>query len=422
MGYALRSDLAGEDIQVKLHLQSVFGAFVKKGSVKIEKKADYTGMSYAQWVNFFHMPTKTNQTKNLDYIVYKKLPFPPDVPTLENSEKNKITLIGTTDYKSEHIKFGIRAEDKFRHMYIVGKTGTGKSTFISNMVKSDMVTNNGLCLIDPHGDLIETVLEHVPTYRINDVILFDVADQEFPIGFNLLQYENENQKNLIVSGVVSTFEKLYGNSWGPRLEYILRFVMLAIVEYPNSTLMHITRILVDKNFREDVLSHVTDTVVLKFRKEEFDKWTDKFRDEAIAPVLNKVGQFLSSKLVRNIFGQPDSKLNIRKAMDESKILLVNLSKGKIGEDNANMIGSFLVTKLQIDAMSRADMAFKERKDFFCYIDEFQNFATRSFSVIFSEARKYKLSLIVANQYTSQLDLSIKDSIFGNVGTLISFTL
>lgn len=422
LSYQIDSPDQSTQEQVKMHIQSVYSLFLRSGSIKIDKKSDYKGMTRDEAVNFFHLPTKENYTKNLDYITYRKLPYPADMPTVENSEKNKVTLIGMTDYKWEHGKFGIRAEDKFRHMYIVGKTGTGKSTFISNMIKSDMITNNGICLIDPHGDLVETVLEHVPSYRINDVILFDIADTDYPIGFNLLQFDNEGQKNLIVSGVVSTFEKLYGNSRWPRLEYILRFVMLAIVEYPNATLLHITRMLTDANFRNDVLSHNTDALILKFWKEEFGKWTDKFREEAIAPIMNKVWQFLSSKMVRNIFSQPQSKLNIRKAMDEGKILLVNLSKGKIWEDNANMIGSFLVTKLQTDAMSRADIAFKDRRDFFCYIDEFQNFATKSFAVIFSEARKYKLWLIVANQYTSQLDPLIKDAIFGNVGTIISFTL
>jgi len=272
------------------------------------------------------------------------------------------------------------------------------------------------------GELVDAVLEHIPTNRINDVILFDVADSDFPIGFNLLQAETEDGKNLIASGVVTTFKRLFGTSRGPRLEYILRNVVLSLVEYPNATLMHILRILTDKNFREEVISNIKDTVVMKFRVNEFAKWNDKQREEAVGPITNKVGQFLSSKLVRNIFGQPRTKLNMRKAMDEGKIILVNLSKGRIGEDNANMIGSLLVTKIQIDAMSRADIPAHMRRDFYMYIDEFQNFASESFVTILSEARKYKLSLIVANQYTSQLIPEIRDAIFGNVGTTISFTV
>ena len=290
------------------------------------------------------------------------------------------------------------------------------------MIISDMRAGNGLCLLDPHGELVDDLLEYIPSNRINDVILFDVGDAEYPIGFNLLQADNEDEKNRIASGVVSTFQKLFDNSRGPRLEYILRNVVLSVIDYPNATLMHILRVLTDKEFREEVISHIKDSVLLKFWNNEFNKWQDKQREEAVGPITNKVGQFLSSRLVRNIFGQPRTKLSIRKAMDEGKIILVNLSKGKIGEDNANMIGSLLVTKIQIDAMGRADMAKYLRKPFYLYIDEFQNFATKSFATILSEARKYKLSLIVANQYTSQLDETIKDAIFGNVGTIFSFTL
>ncbi len=279
-----------------------------------------------------------------------------------------------------------------------------------------------MCLLDPHGDLIDTVLEHIPQHRINDVILFDVADSDFPIGFNLLQADNEDEKNRIASGVVATFYKLFEHSWGPRLEYILRNVVLSIIDYPNATIMHILRVLIDKNFREEVVNHIQDEVVKKFWTNEFDKRNDRQREEAIGPITNKIGQFLSSRVVRNIFGQPRTKLNIRKVMDEGKILLVNLSKGKIGEDNSTMIGSLLTTKIQIDAMSRADIPMHERKDFYLYIDEFQNFATKSFATILSEARKYKLSLIVANQFTAQLDPDIRDAIFGNVGTMMSFTL
>lgn len=285
-----------------------------------------------------------------------------------------------------------------------------------------MIAGNGLALLDPHGDLVETVLEHIPTERINDVVLFDVSDTDYPIGFNLLQYESEEEKNRIVSGVVSAFYRLFAHSRGPRLEYILRNVLLSVVEYPNATLMHILRVLVDDGFRDEVISHIKDPLVLKFWKNEFLTWMPKQREEAISPITNKIGQFLSSSVVRNIFGQPNSKLNLRKAMDEGKIILINLSKGKIGEDNAAMIGSLLVTKFQIDAMSRSDVGYMQRKDFYLYIDEFQNFATTSFTTILSEARKYKLSLIVANQFTSQLLPEIKDAIFGNIGTIISFTL
>ena len=304
-------------------------------TVTPEKKG--TKMTLGQVANYFHIPTKDYFINSLDYSVYRKLPYPATLPTPENVEKNALTLIGKTDYRGQEVRFGIKDEDSYRHLYIVGKTGTGKSTFLSNIIKSHMYTNKGLCLIDPHGDLVETVMEHVPSRRTNDVILFDVGDTTNPIGFNLLQYNSEDEKNLIVSGVVATFKKLFGNSWGPRLEYVLRNVMLSVVEYPNATIMHIMRVLTDKNFREEVLENVHDPIVLKFWRHEFDKWSDNQRNEAIAPITNKVGQFLSSPIVRNVFGQPASKLNMRKVMDEGKILLVNLSKGKIGEDNTEMI-------------------------------------------------------------------------------------
>ena len=403
-------------------LNSVFAPFLANGSFVKKEKAEWMPVSFSQAINVFHLPTKINFIKGLDYTVYRKLPYPTTLPTPDNTPAKELTLLGDTDYRGDNIRFWIREEDKFRHMYIVGKTWTWKSTFINNMIISDMRAGNGLCLLDPHGELVDDLLGYIPSNRINDVILFDVGDAEYPIGFNLLQADNEDEKNRIASGVVSTFQKLFDNSRGPRLEYILRNVVLSVIDYPNATLMHILRVLTDKEFREEVISHIKDSVLLKFWNNEFNKWQDKQREEAVGPITNKVGQFLSSRLVRNIFGQPRTKLSIRKAMDEGKIILVNLSKGKIGEDNANMIGSLLVTKIQIDAMGRADMAKNLRKPFYLYIDEFQNFATKSFATILSEARKYKLSLIVANQYTSQLDETIKDAIFGNVGTIFSFTL
>ena len=422
----MRWNLTTSDPYVKESITSVLGSvfapFLANGSFEKKPKPQWLPVRFAQVINLFHLPTKVNFVKGLEYTVYRKLPYPTAIPTPENTPAKELTVLWDTDYRGDKIRFWVRQEDKFRHMYIVGKTWTGKSTFINNMIISDMRAGNGLCLLDPHGELVDDLLEYIPSNRINDVILFDVGDAEYPIGFNLLQADNEDEKNRIASGVVSTFQKLFDNSRGPRLEYILRNVVLSVIDYPNATLMHILRILTDKEFREEVISHVKDPVLLKFWNNEFNRWQDKQREEAVWPITNKVGQFLSSRLVRNIFGQPRTKLSIRRAMDEGKIIVVNLSKGKIGEDNANMIGSLLVTKIQIDAMGRADMAKHLRKPFYLYIDEFQNFATKSFATILSEARKYKLSLIVANQYTSQLDEAIKDAIFGNVGTIFSFTL
>lgn len=423
LSYAIVTEDEFMKESIERNLTSVFAPFISDGKFSLKNKVVWNHCYFAEVVNFFHLPVQENFVKGLEYTLYRKLPYPTNIPNMETyPDPKKLTVIGDTDYRGDKLRFGIKEEDKFRHVYIVGKTGTGKSTFISNLIISDMQAGNGICVLDPHGELVDTIIESVPSNRINDVILFDVSDSEYPIGFNLLQADNEDEKNRIASGVVSTFQKLFDNSRWPRLEYILRNVVLSIIDYPNATLMHILRVLTDKEFREEVISHVKDSVLSKFWNDEFNKWQDRQREEAVGPITNKVGQFLSSKLVRNIFGQPRSRLSMRKAMDEGKIILVNLSKGKIGEDNANMIGSLLVTKIQIDAMARADTAAHLRRPFYLYIDEFQNFATRSFATILSEARKYKLSLIVANQYTSQLDEEIKNAIFGNVGSIITFTL
>jgi len=374
-------------------------------------------------VHMFHLP-KDYDVVGLKYARYKTLP-PPSMfmNTLEwHWSKSLTTLLWKTDYRNNETIFGIQQEDKLRHMYILGKTWTWKSTFLSNLVVNDIVAGHGVCLIDPHGDLVETCLQYIPKHRLDDVVLFDVGDTDFPIGFNMLSFVTDQQKNLIASWVVSAFHKLFAHSRWPRLEYILRNVLLTLIECPDATLLHILRILTDDDFRKHCLWYVDDPLLLKFWTQEYGKRNDKQRQEAIGPIVNKIGQFLSSWLVRHIFGQARWGINLRQIMDSSKILLINLSKWKIWEDNAAMIWSLLVTKLQIDAMSRADIHISQRKDFYVYIDEFQNFATDSFATILSEARKYKLSLILAHQYISQLSDDIRQAIFGNVGTIVSFAV
>ncbi len=408
--------------ELEPNMEKLFSKFVREWSITTKSKKSTTYANVSSFVNMFHIPTKVNPNKSLKYIPYRKLAAPVDVPTTSNTDESDITLLWVTDFKDTGAKFGIKKEDKFRHIYVVGKTGMGKSWFLANMIVSDMQRDNGIAVVDPHGDLIDDVMAYIPSHRTNDVFVFDVSDTNYPIWFNILECDTPEQKNLIASAVVSIFKKLFEHSWGPRLEYILRNVMLSILQYPNATLMHVMRMLTDKSFREEVLTHVTDPVVMKFWRDEYDTRQDRQRNEAVGPIANKIWQFLSSPIVRNIFAQPKSTLNLRKIMDEGKILLINLSKGKIWEDNASMIGSFLVSKFQIDAMARADVALKDRKDFYLYIDEFQNFATDSFESILSEARKYRLSLIVANQYTSQIQENVRNAIFGNVGTIFSFWL
>jgi hypothetical protein len=286
---------------------------------------------------------------------------------------------------------------------------------------SDIFHNQGYAIIDPHGDLAVNNMKFIPGSRMKDVVYFNPADTAHPVGFNPLEVTNPEQKSNISSEVIGVLKRMFGESWGPRLEYILRYTILALLDRPETTMLDITRMLTDKKFRNETLTYCQDTVVLNFWKVEFASWNDKFVAEAVAPVLNKVGAFTANPVIRNIIGQPKSTFNIRQIMDDGKILVVNLSKGLIGEDNASILGSFLVTKIQLAAMSRSDIPdIRDRRPFYLYVDEFQNFATDSFATILSEARKYGLNLTVANQYISQMSETVRDAVFGNVGTMISF--
>jgi len=307
-------------------------------------------------------------------------------------------------------------------MYIIGKTGTGKSTLVENMVISDIRAGNGLALIDPHGDLAEDVLNFVPKRRIDDVIYFNPADMEYPAAFNPLDRVHPDYHHLVTSGLISVFKKVWSEFWGPRLEHILRHSILTLLEYPDSTLLDIPRLLTDKDFREHVLSFVRHQQVREFWFFEFDKYSSWLRSEAISPILNKVGQFLTSAPLRNIVGQKKNTFRFRKVMDEGKIFIANLAKGKIGEDNCCLLGAMLVTIIQLAAMSRANIPENRRRSFYLYVDELHNFLTLSFADILSEARKYGLNLILSHQYIEQLDEKIRAAIFGNVGTIISFRI
>ena len=334
----------------------------------------------------------------------------------------EITLLAKTDYRGEYKKFGIKTDDRRRHMYLIGKTGMGKSCMIENMVIQDIKNGHGVALVDPHGDLVEKVLNFIPSNRINDVIYFNPADYEYPIAFNVLENVDPEKRHLISSGLLGIFKKIWADSWGPRLEYVLNNTIMALLEYPDSTLLGIMRMLVDKDYRSKVVRNLTDPVVRSFWIDEYDKYPQKFQAEVIAPIQNKVGRFLSTPLTRNIVGQVKSSINLRDIVDSKKILLMNLSKGRIGEDNSALLGAMIITKIQLAIMSRVDMSEEERKDFYLYVDEFQNFATESFTNILSEARKYRLNLVVAHQYIEQLEESVSAAIFGNVGTLITFRI
>jgi len=338
----------------------------------------------------------------------------------QNNDKNPITPFAITNYRDIRKRFGIKEKNRRGHMYIIGKTGTGKSTLIENMVISDIKAGNGIALIDPHGDLAEDVLNYVPKSRIDDVIYFNPADYEYPIAFNPLECVARQYHHLVASGLISVFKKVWSEFWGPRLEHILRHSILTLLERPGSTLLDIPRLLTDKKFRKEVLRHVTHQQVREFWLLEFDSYSAWIRSQAISPILNKVGQFLTSLPLRNIVGQKKNTFRLRKVMDEGKILVVNLAKGKIGEDNCSLLGAMLVTRIQLAALSRADQPENKRRSFYLYVDEMHNFLTLSFADILSEARKYGLNLVLSHQYIEQLDEKIRAAIFGNVGTIISF--
>lgn len=331
-----------------------------------------------------------------------------------------IAVFAQTTYRNEFKKFGIKTDDRRRHMYLIGKTGMGKSTILENMIVDDIRAGHGVAVVDPHGDLAEKIIEYIPSERIQDVVYFNPSDINFPIAFNVVEQVEPHLRHLVASGLIGVFQKLWADSWGPRLEYILRNAILAILDFPGSTLLGVVRMLSDKNYRKRVVANITDPVVKAFWEKEFSGYADKFASEAVSPIQNKVGQFLSSSLMRNIIGQVKSAIDIRDIMDSGKILIMNLSKGRIGEDNSALLGAMMITKIQLAAMSRVDVPEKERRDFYLYIDEFQNFSTDSFANILSEARKYRLNLILAHQYIEQLSEKVKPAVFGNVGTMVVF--
>ena len=317
-------------------------------------------------------------------------------------------------------KFGVKTDDRRRHMYVIGKTGMGKTVLLENMFLSDVYSGHGCCYVDPHGDTAERLIDFIPSWRINDVVYFNPADLDFPIGFNILETVSEKTKHLVASGMMGVFKKIWENLWSARMEYILNNSILALLDNPGSTLLGINRMLSDADFRKKIVSNVQDPIVKQFWLVEFASYQEKYAQEAVAPIQNKIGQFLSASVIRNIVAQVKSTINIRQLMDQEKIFIINLSKGRIGEDNMRLLGGLLITKLQLSAMERVDIPEIERKDFYMYVDEFQNFAVESFASILSEARKYRLCLTMAHQYIAQLSDEVREAVFGNVGTTITF--
>jgi CxxC-x17-CxxC domain-containing protein len=336
----------------------------------------------------------------------------------------ELTYLGITTYRDKNQLFGIKRKDRRQHVYILGKSGTGKSVLMFNMIVQNIQNGDGVCLVDPHGENVEGILSSIPPHRMKDVIYFNPADANHHIGFNVLELEDPQYKHLVASGLMGIFTKIWANAWSARMEYILNNTILALLDTPGSTMLGIPRMLVDKDYRQKIISNLKDPVIKAFWVHEYEAWQDKFRNEAIAPIQNKVGQFLSTSIIRNVVGQSKSTINIFDMMNEGKIFLVNVSKGRIGEDNSALLGGMIITKIQLAAMERVRIPEDERKDFYLYVDEFQNFVTDAFASILSEARKYRLNLTVAHQYTAQLVVdkssAVRDAIFGNVGTMIVF--
>ena len=447
LGYRVKIRIAylGEStVHARQQMQAIVGTFkqfnstnlngfkVAGASFKHEDLAVYRQRSFGsggyilnieELASVYHLPHTNVETPNIVWASSKTAEPPAKLPVItgDSAIDENISAFGLTNFRGINHQFGMLREDRSRHVYIIGQTGAGKTGLLGLFALSDIFHGHGYALIDPHGDFAVDNMRYIPGSRTDDVVYFNPADTAYPLGFNPLEVTNPEQKSNISSEVIGVLKRMFGDSWGPRLEYILRYTILALLDRPETTMLDITRMLTDKKFRKDTLTYCKDSVVLQFWNVEFASWNDKFQAEAIAPVLNKVGAFTANPTIRNIIGQPKSTFSIRQIMDEGKILIVNLSKGLIGEDNAAILGAFLVTKIQLAAMSRSDIPnIADRRPFYLYVDEFQNFATDSFATILSEARKYGLNLTVANQYISQMTDTVRDAIFGNVGSMISF--
>lgn len=447
LGYQVKIRIAylgNNQATAKLRMQAIVGTFkqfnstnlngfkMANASFKQEDISKYTArffidrgfiLNIEELASVFHLPHTNVETPNIVWANVKTAEPPSNLPVLtgNSSIDSQISAFGLTNFRGINQQFGLWRYDRSRHVYIIGQTGAGKSGLLELFALSDVYHNQGYAIIDPHGDFAVNNIKAIPAHRIKDVVYFNPADTAYPLGFNPMEVINPSMKNNISSEIIGVLKRMFGESWGPRLEYILRYTILALLDHPNTTMLDITRMLTDKKFRKEVLATCQDTVVLQFWNVEFASWNEKYMTEAVAPVLNKVGAFVANPIIRNIIGQPKSTFNIRQIMDEGKILIVNLSRGLIGEDNAAILGAFLVTKIQLAAMSRADIPnIEDRRPFYLYVDEFQNFATDSFAVILSEARKYGLNLTVANQYIAQLQENVRNAVFGNVGTMISF--
>lgn len=370
--------------------------------------------------SIYYFPYQEAKISQVKKVQFSKSEPPENLPTKENSEEGNISLIGEAEFRNYKKTFGIKREDRDKHMYVVGKSGMGKTFLLKQLMLEDIYDGKGFAFIDPHGDASRELLSLVPKDRINDVIFFNTTDFDHPISFNPLSNVNKKYKHLSVDSFVEIFEKIFGVYWNSRLEHIFRYSTLALLDSPEPSLLGLKNLLTDKDYRQYIIGNVKDPVIKAFWANEFADWKTKYEADSVIPIINKLSQLLANPIIRNIFIQTKSTLDIGQIMNTNKILICNMSSGEIGQENSNFIGSMLVTKLQQSAMERAAIDPDARKDFYLYVDEFQNFATDSFVKIFSEARKYNLNLTIAHQYIKQIPEQIRDTIFGNVGSMIMF--
>ncbi len=373
-------------------------------------------LSAKEVATLYHLPN-ADEVPHIVHVLARKSDPPQDLP--KQGEPN-VSAFGITNYHNNFVPFGINRSDRRRHLYAIGKSGSGKSKLLELLINDDLQKGEGLAVIDPHGDLVDNIMRYIPKHRIKDVVLLDPGDVNFPIAFNPLEKVDEAQKMQVTIGFLQIFKKLFGSNWSDRLEHVLRYTVLALLDSPNTTVLSILKMLTDKNYRQKIVSRIQDSVVKSFWVSEFAAWSEKFDADAITPLLNKVGQFVATNMIRNMIGQPITKFDIRDIMDNKKILLMKVSKGLLGEENSSLIGAMFITKLYQAAMSRADIPENQRTDFYLYVDEFQNFATDTFAEILSEARKYRLNLTIAHQYMGQLSETVRKTVFGNVGSMVSF--
>ena len=358
--------------------------------------------------------------------IIKYGPPPPELPVFGKVKPEDVSFIGRTNYvaslEEKKFIFGIKRIDRRRHLYIIGKSGVGKTKLLELMLRQDVTYGHGLCLIDPHGDVIEAMLDYIPKERIEDVCIIDPPDIDFPASFNPLANVDPMFKFQLTQGLIEVFQKQFGANWTPRLEHVFRFTCLALLDYPHATMRGMISMLTDRNYRQKVVEYITDDMVKRFFAIEFADWSEKFDTDAIIPLVNKLGQFLSDPLLRNIFGQKQNKIDISKLMNERKIIFINLSKGRLGEENSSFLGSIFLTKIKQAGMERAAIPESERVDFYLYVDEFQNVVTQTFENILSEARKYGLNLTMAHQYVGQILPKVYQAVLGNCGSIITFRI